>query len=71
MSDYRLEACAACGAVKLTLRTVLTLQRERDGLDRPEQVGGATVYVVMFCEPCERAYNESLRPPEPPEELKP
>lgn len=58
MNEYRLEACASCGAVRLALRTALTMQRERDRMDRPEWIGDTPIWRADFCPSCRDAYND-------------
>jgi hypothetical protein len=54
---YRLEACPCCNVVRAVIVTALTMQRERDGIDRPENIGGAQVYWVDFCADCRRLHD--------------
>lgn len=61
MTDYRLEACTACGIVRIKIRGAIADQRERDGTDRAEWFGETPVWRVPFCAPCEQAYSESLQ----------
>lgn len=60
MSDlYRIEACQVCGVLRLGLRTVLTIARERSGQDRPEAIGGVTLYRIPICETCSAEYDQA------------
>ena len=61
MSLYRLEACSSCRVVRVALPSYESVQRAKSGADRPENIGGALIWWVDFCEPCRKAYEEHMK----------
>jgi len=64
MSDfYRLEACVVCDVVRMTNRSVISHQRELDGIDRAEWIGDTPIWRVAFCPSCKELYERAQEPP--------
>jgi hypothetical protein len=52
-----------CGVVRIKIRGFSEQEREQEAGRLYDNIGGARVMIVDFCDPCRRAYEEHEQPP--------